>query len=167
MPINLLSERFPDVDVRTILTKARTRAAVAVRVVLTVGALVASATGCSSSSEDETVNACSTGPLYTPATVFPFEGNGADTYSEHTCKRHCGQEENRGGSGFSTVAALPSGACSGSEVCDLAAEQLCTCPEGIQQRGPVNGYRCRCTDGSWACSLISAGASICSCGPVP
>lgn len=137
--------------------------------------LVVAATACSSSesgaSNDSpavasststpTSEPCSNGPRYTAESSFPYEAK--DPFpGEPACTLHCG-EVPKGASGFATAGALPSGACEGTSSCNMAAEALCSCPGSAQQRGPVNGYRCRCVDGSWKCSLISQGASLCTC----
>lgn len=63
-----------------------------------------------------------------------------------------------GRNGFYRVEDLPSGTCTASEPCDMAAEQVCGCPS-IQ--GPVSSFRCTCTSGQWKCIVLAQGAGIC------
>jgi len=54
--------------------------------------------------------------------------------------------------------ALPSGPCTSDEPeCQMGAVG-CPCGEH-----PYNGYRCACSSGTWACTLVSQGASMCTC----
>lgn len=130
--------------------------------------LVALAPGCRSSDED-TASMVDGGGR--PACVaydgppsnglLPVDGIGA---SERVpvCAERCGVAT--AFDGFPSVEALPTGSCTGTTTCDLAAVPHCGCSE---DRGPVNSYRCTCTSGRWSCRILVQGASICraSCPP--
>lgn len=59
---------------------------------------------------------------------------------------------------------LPVGSCSTEgETCDMAATApLSHCSEVVHGCA-VNGYRCTCTGGKWACLMISQGSGACVC----
>ncbi len=65
-----------------------------------------------------------------------------------------------------TTDALPSGACSTSEVCAMRAEYLGVCPNGVAGSGGIESFVCRCVSGTWACKRDAsrASATAFSCG---
>jgi hypothetical protein len=106
-------------------------------------------------------SACSTGPAYDYQSQFPSEYVAVPDPALPECTPRCGTGR-RGGAtvNYFPIEALPSGACSvEAELCTMGAQATCPCEN---EQAPANVYRCRCTGGSWLCTIIQGGGSICT-----
>jgi hypothetical protein len=56
------------------------------------------------------------------------------------------------------IDALPAGACSNQDSCQIAIRPSCTCPF---LTGPLDAYGCDCVNGAWLCRITVQGGSVC------
>ena len=64
--------------------------------------------------------------------------------------------------GFFHKDQLPQGACSGQASCMISMQEACCIgPNGPIYDGPIDGYQCDCSNGSWTCALRYLGSSGC------
>lgn len=62
------------------------------------------------------------------------------------------------GGGVRNVARLPAGACAAASACNLPVWHPCVC---AKEHAGIDGYECRCVDGSWRCDRTAVGATAC------
>ena len=131
-------------------------ARVALRSTLGAFALFGALTGaCTGSAPSIASGECEAREVaYRYPAVFPFEEQ--TTIDMPECRPRCGAVRSAGG--FFQADALPAGPCQDAPSCQMPAHGLCPCPT---DHGAVNGYRCDCRGGSWACVITSAGGAIC------
>jgi hypothetical protein len=95
---------------------------------------------------------------YSTGTIFPFM-DGADTKVLPECTPTCGQNR-QDATGFPSIEAMPAGTCDQDRACDFGAYVPASCDLA---NGPVNIYRCSCSNGEWSCAIISQGGSVVLC----
>ena len=132
-------------------------------VVFGPSAIVALAIACTSAETeryDGPRSPCSTGPLYTYETQFPYHDG--KPFTAPSCIVHCGQEAD---GPSTTTAALPSGSCNyDGELCQMVAYRERVCPSGQRSRCNHTRYMCRCESAEWRCYIAGPpGGSFCAC----
>ena len=98
-------------------------------------------------------------PSDTPIPKYPVDTSTTPGSGAH-CAPVC-TERARDTDNFFFEDALPSGACSGTQTCELAARTPCAC--GGQ--GSLDVYRCACAGGAWTCTDVGQGGATCVACP--